>query len=84
MRSEMHKNLTAMAERYYAGDVVAVDEFCQLYCLDRARPMKTKMRIKFRAAPRIGARHNDHTQFMSHMTFWDSYVLFLEVKWNQA
>jgi len=35
---EMLKHLNEMADRFYAGDVKAVDEFCQLYCLDTKRP----------------------------------------------
>lgn len=31
-------HLQEMASRFYAGDVKAVDEFLQLYCLDDARP----------------------------------------------
>ena len=31
-------HLEEMATRFYAGDVQAVDEFLQLYCLDKARP----------------------------------------------
>ena len=32
-RAELANNLTAMAKRFYAGDLAAVDEFCQLYAL---------------------------------------------------
>ena len=35
---EMLKHLNEMASRFYAGDVKAVDEFLQLYCLDDDRP----------------------------------------------
>lgn len=35
---EMLKHLDEMATRYYAGDIAAVDEFLQLYCLDEKRP----------------------------------------------
>jgi hypothetical protein len=35
---EMLKHLNEMAARFYAGDVKAVDEFLQLYCLDDDRP----------------------------------------------
>jgi hypothetical protein len=38
MASEMARHLEEMAERYYAGDISAVDEFCQLYCFDSKRP----------------------------------------------
>ena len=34
----MLKHLDEMADRYYAGDIAAVDEFLQLYCLDEKRP----------------------------------------------
>ena len=34
----MLEHLQEMAQRYYAGDVKAVDEFLQLYCLDHHRP----------------------------------------------
>lgn len=40
MREQMHKHLTEMASRYYAGDIAAVDEFCQLYCLGEAERKK--------------------------------------------
>ena len=35
---ELDRHLKEMATRYYAGDIAAVDEFLQLYCLDGARP----------------------------------------------
>lgn len=35
----MLKHLEEMAARYYAGDLAAVDEFLQLYCLDERRPV---------------------------------------------
>lgn len=35
---QMHEHLQEMASRYYAGDIRAVDEFLQLYCLDDNRP----------------------------------------------
>lgn len=35
---EMLKNLQELADRFYSGDVKAVDEFLQLYCLDKNRP----------------------------------------------
>lgn len=38
MREQMLKHLEQMADRFYAGDVSAVDEFLQLYCLDDKRP----------------------------------------------
>lgn len=34
----MDKHLEEMAQRFYAGDIKAVDEFLQLYCLDEHRP----------------------------------------------
>lgn len=33
MRSELHRHLEELAERYYAGDAIVVDQFLQLYCL---------------------------------------------------
>jgi len=36
---EMDKHLEEMATRFYAGDISAVDEFLQLYCLDDSRPV---------------------------------------------
>jgi len=36
---EMLRHLTEMVERFYGGDVKAVDEFLQLYCLDVNRPI---------------------------------------------
>jgi len=35
---QMHEHLQQVATRYYAGDIKAVDEFLQLYCLDDDRP----------------------------------------------
>ncbi len=35
---EMDKHLVEMAKRFYDGDIRAVDEFLQLYCLDDHRP----------------------------------------------
>jgi hypothetical protein len=31
-------HLQEMSDRFYAGDIKAVDEFLQLYCLDKNRP----------------------------------------------
>ena len=33
MRREMARHVEEMGRRYYAGDVAAVDEFLQLYCI---------------------------------------------------
>lgn len=35
MLEELERNLTELGERYYSGDVAAVDEFLQLYCVNR-------------------------------------------------
>ncbi|MGB5217374.1 MAG: hypothetical protein WBN66_03650 [Smithella sp.] len=35
---ELLKHLQETATRFYAGDIKAVDEFFQLYCLDGNRP----------------------------------------------
>ena len=35
---ELDKHLQEMAQRFYSGDIKAVDEFLQLYCLDEHRP----------------------------------------------
>ena len=35
---EMLRHLEEMATRFYSGDIKAVDEFLQLYCLDDERP----------------------------------------------
>jgi hypothetical protein len=40
---EMLKHLDEMATRYYAGDIAAVDEFLQLYCLDEKRPAEQQI-----------------------------------------
>lgn len=45
MAGEMLRHLEELASRYYAGDVLAVDEFLQLYCLDDARPNASGLRI---------------------------------------
>ncbi len=36
--NEMKLHLHEMADRFYAGDIEAVDEFLQLYALDEKRP----------------------------------------------
>jgi len=33
VRQEMARHLEELGRRYYAGDVAAVDEFLQLYCI---------------------------------------------------
>ena len=38
------QHLEELATRYYAGDVQAVDEFLQLYCLDKARPTEGEIK----------------------------------------
>lgn len=38
---EMLRHLEEMAERFYSGDLRAVDEFLQLYDLDQKRPVMT-------------------------------------------
>ena len=35
---ELLKHLQELGDRFYAGDIKAVDEFLQLYCLDEKRP----------------------------------------------
>ena len=35
---QMSERLNEMAKRFYSGDISAVDEFLQLYCLDEDRP----------------------------------------------
>lgn len=37
MLGELSKHLLEMSERFYSGDIPAVDEFLQLYCLDDGR-----------------------------------------------
>ncbi|WP_020408976.1 hypothetical protein [Hahella ganghwensis] len=39
---EMLRHLQEVSERYYSGDLKAVDEFFQLYCLDDTRPETTE------------------------------------------
>ena len=34
----MLKHLREMSDRFYSGDLKAVDEFLQVYCLDDKRP----------------------------------------------
>lgn len=43
---EMLKHLEEMATRYYAGDIAAVDEFLQLYCLDDKRPAEQQAAVE--------------------------------------
>jgi hypothetical protein len=35
---ELDKHLEEMSARFYSGDITAVDEFLQLWCLDDKRP----------------------------------------------
>jgi hypothetical protein len=35
MLQELESHLTELGERYYSGDVAAVDEFLQLYCVNQ-------------------------------------------------
>lgn len=39
-------HLQQMADRFYAGDAKAVDEFLQLYCLDDARPQQPNAEVE--------------------------------------
>jgi hypothetical protein len=38
MLGEFSKHLQEMSFRFYSGDIAAVDELLQLYCLDNNRP----------------------------------------------
>lgn len=38
MLGELDKHLKEAADRFYSGDISAVDELFQLYCLDDKRP----------------------------------------------
>lgn len=42
MAGELLRHLEELATRYYAGDALVVDEFLQLYCLDKTRPATTE------------------------------------------
>lgn len=35
MLEELERNLTELGERYYSGDLASVDEFLQLYCINK-------------------------------------------------
>lgn len=35
MLEELQRNLQELGQRYYAGDIAVVDEFLQLYCVER-------------------------------------------------
>jgi len=39
---ELAEHLVELGDRFYAGDVKVVDEFLQLYALDRKRPAAPK------------------------------------------
>jgi hypothetical protein len=42
MLRQLTEHLTELGTRFYAGDLAAVDEFLQLYCIARdARPLTT-------------------------------------------
>ena len=38
MLGELLRHMEEIGTRYYSGDIRVVDEFLQLYCLDRKRP----------------------------------------------
>lgn len=44
---QMDEHLEEMAKRFYAGEISAVDEFLQLYCLDDARPSERQKEAEF-------------------------------------
>lgn len=46
MRREMARHLNELAERYYAGDTAAVDEFLQLYCFGEKQRKSLKLNLK--------------------------------------
>ena len=35
MLEELQRNMQELGQRYYAGDLAVVDEFLQLYCVER-------------------------------------------------
>lgn len=37
---QMIEHLDIVADRYYKGDIKVVDEFLQLYCFDKNRPIQ--------------------------------------------
>ena len=39
---ELLRNLEEMSARFYDGDIGAVDEFLQLFCLDENRPKEER------------------------------------------
>ena len=39
---ELLRHLEEMSTRFYEGDIKAVDEFLQMYCLDKNRPADTE------------------------------------------
>lgn len=49
MRSEIARNLVELGQRYYAGDIVAVDEFLQCFCI--CEPERAELVAKMKAAP---------------------------------
>lgn len=40
----MAEHLDIVAERFYSGDITAVDEFLQLYCFDEKRPKENEVK----------------------------------------
>lgn len=45
----LHNNIDELGERYYAGDVAAVDDFLQLYCV--ATPKRDALVATMKAPP---------------------------------
>jgi hypothetical protein len=45
MREEIHRNLTELAKRFYAGDASVCDEFLQLYCYGEQERRAAKERV---------------------------------------
>lgn len=49
LRVNLNDNIAEMGKRYYSGDVAAVDEFMQIYCV--ATPQRDALVSKMKAAP---------------------------------
>ncbi len=49
MRSEIARNLVELGQRYYSGDIAAVDEFLQLFCI--CEPERSALVAKMKAVP---------------------------------
>ena len=63
---EFGRNLAELGDRFYSGEVAVVDEFLQLYCLDRQRREGAQPAAP---APPRGPTHIIARDFLQYSTF---------------